>query len=105
MEANQNLPVSPEPRKFSEEQRDRMLLQLLESSRSDMAQSISFRAEMLAMRTAILKLAGKQGLDRDKFADWLDELQKHFHHQFLTAIEDKDAWIASVLDERKDDEI
>lgn len=93
------------PRKLSEAEREKMLLQLVDANRSDMARSISDQAEMLAMRAAILKLAESQGLSRNNFSDWIDEVKKHFHHQMLTSVENKDAWIAAILDDRKGDEI
>jgi hypothetical protein len=105
MNTNQN-PLTPEtPRRLSDDERERMLLQLIDANRADMARSISDQSEILAMRAAILKLAESQGLDRKGFSDWMDEVKKHFHHKMLSNLEDKDAWIASVLDDRKKDDM
>lgn len=105
MDANQNPPAPETPRKLSEAERERMLFQIVDSQRSAMARSVGDSAELLAMRAAILKLAEAQGLDRKDFSNWMDEVKKHFHPQMLARLEDKDAWIASVLDDRKDDEM
>jgi hypothetical protein len=105
MDASQKSPVPATPRKLSEAEREKMLFQLVDASRTDMARSIAEGAERLAMRAAILKLAESSGLDRKQFSEWIDKLTKHFHHQLLTSVEDKDAWLASVLDDRKGDEI
>ncbi len=83
METNPQPPEHEAHRKLSQDERDGLLFQLLETSRSDMVRSVTSRAEMLAMRAAILKLAEGSGLDRQKF----------------------DEWMAAVLDERKENQI
>jgi hypothetical protein len=67
MDTNQNSAAPETPRKLSEAERERMLFQIVDNQRSDMARSVINSAEQLAMRAAILKLAELQGLDRKDF--------------------------------------
>lgn len=91
--------------KFTDGERDHYIDSLLQRERDDLARRLKLTAEMLALRAAVYKLAEcSPHLDRDPkaFREWIDELQKHFHQDLLTKLEDDfGPTLAAMMDQRK----